>query len=97
MTLDEFLATLSESEPPAGVSLALQAMWYDAKQDWHRAHACAQAQEDRTGSWVHAYLHRVEGDAANAAYWYRRAGRPVSTQSLSDEWQSIVKTLLAEE
>ena len=97
MTLDEFLATLSEQEPPAGVSLALQAMWYDAKQDWHQAHTCAQAQEDRTGSWVHAYLHRVEGDAANAAYWYRRAGRPVSTQSLSDEWQSIVKTLLAEE
>jgi hypothetical protein len=97
MTVNEFRATLAGREPPANLGCALQAMWYDAKKDWHQAHTCAQAQEDDIGSWVHAYLHRVEGDAANAAYWYRRAGRPVSTQSFADEWHTIVTVLLAGE
>jgi hypothetical protein len=94
MTLQEFRDSVAQEAPPRGVSLALQAMWYDAKNDWDQAHRLAQAQDDQTGAWVHAYLHRVEGDAANAAGWYRRAGRPVSQQSLPDEWQTIVSELL---
>ena len=58
------------------IGLALQAMWQDAKGQWDTAHKLAQAQKDETGAWVHAYLHRVEGDLPNAAHWYRRAGKP---------------------
>ncbi|NJN81827.1 MAG: hypothetical protein HC802_05750 [Caldilineaceae bacterium] len=95
MELSEFKATLTDAQPPAELSLALQAMWQDAHQNWGAAHSLAQAQDDEVGAWVHAYLHRVEGDNDNAAYWYRRAGRPVSHQSLPDEWESIVTALLA--
>jgi hypothetical protein len=91
-----FTDSLAEPAPPAGLSRALRALWHDAKGDWDAAHEEAQAQEDRTGSWIHAYLHRKEGDAGNAAYWYRRAGKPVCTQSLEAEWQSLVDALLAE-
>jgi hypothetical protein len=66
MDFESFEASLSESEPPAGLSAAAQALWWDAKGDWAKAHGCAQAQEDAAGAWVHAYLHRKEGDAANA-------------------------------
>ena len=68
--------------PPAGVSPALAAMWHEAKGDWAAAHRLAQAEDDADGAWVHAYLHRVEGDLANAGYWYRRAGKPASEQPL---------------
>ena len=95
MTVDEFRESVGQMAPPAGLSLALQAMWYDAKGDWDAAHRAAQAQDDRVGAWVHAYLHRVEGDDDNAAYWYRRAGRPVSKQTLPEEWDTIVAELLA--
>lgn len=94
MDYAEFTASLAASEPPAGLSLALQALWWDAKGDWHRAHACAQAQDDADGAWVHAYLHRKEGDASNAGYWYRRARRPAFAGSLEAEWESLVKALL---
>ena len=68
-------------------------MWWDAKGDWHRAHEIAQDIESETGSLVHAYLHRKEGDAGNAGYWYRRAGRPVCSGSLEQEWEAIVAEL----
>lgn len=96
MDLKAFTESLAAEAPPQGLSLALQALWYDAKGDWHTAHARAQDQEDQIGSWVHAYLHRKEGDDANAAYWYRRANKPVSTASLESEWESITQALLAE-
>jgi hypothetical protein len=80
---------------PAGQSLALQALWHDAKGDWGSAHACAQDQEDAAGAWVHAYLHRVEGDISNAGYWYRRAGRPAERGPLDAEWAAIAAALLA--
>jgi hypothetical protein len=70
-------------------------MWHDAKGDWEAAHRLAQSEETADGAWVHAYLHRVEGDLANAGYWYRRAGRPASEQPLADEWTAIVRALLA--
>jgi len=93
MTLDDFLATLNSPAPPA-VSPALLALWHDGKGDWARAHEVAQDVDDATGSWVHAYLHRKEGDPGNAGYWYRRAGKPVASGSLDDEWRAMVAALL---
>jgi hypothetical protein len=95
MTLDEFRQSLTATEPPARLSLALSALWWDGKGDWTRAHESAQQDEGRDGSWVHAYLHRKEGDQSNAAYWYNRAGKPVCRESLDAEWLSIVEELLA--
>lgn len=94
MTLDEFEATLSGGEPPRGVAMALVALWHDGKGDWDAAHRVAQDVEDESGAWVHAYLHRKEGDESNAAYWYRRAGQPVARGALEDEWRAIVTALL---
>lgn len=80
---------------PTSLSRALSALWLDAKGDWDGAHDAAQADEGGAGDWVHAYLHREEGDAGNAAYWYRRARKPVCKTSLGEEWEAIAKTLLA--
>jgi hypothetical protein len=91
-----FIDSLSSDAPPGGLSKALQALWHDAKGDWGAAHERASEQEDPAGSWVHAYLHRKEGDAGNAAYWYQRAGKQVCTQSLEAEWASLVDALLKE-
>ena len=93
MTLDDFRASLGAATPPAR-TLALQGLWWDAKGEWTKAHECAQAQEDGDGAWVHAYLHRKEGDLSNAGYWYRQAGRPTATMSLDEEWRAIVRALL---
>ena len=95
MTLDDFKRTLSAPTPPEGISPALRALWQDARGDWEAAHEIAQGIEDETGSWVHAYLHRKEGDAANAGYWYRRARKPMAADSLDAEWDRIVTALLA--
>jgi hypothetical protein len=94
MDLESFTDSLSGAEPPAGLSPALQALWHEARGDWARAHRLAQSQGDAAGAWVHAYLHRVEGDAANAGYWYRRAGRPPARGPLAEEWREIVSALL---
>jgi len=95
MTLDDFKRTVSAALPPENISPALRALWHDARGDWESAHGVAQAIEDESGAWVHAYLHRKEGDATNAAYWYRRARKPVATDALSEEWEQIVSALLA--
>ena len=95
MTFSEFNATLAATKPPA-VSPALVALWHDAKGDWAKAHGTAQDIEDATGAWVHAYLHRKEGDEANAAYWYRRAAKPVEHGPLEAEWTRIVTVLLSD-
>ena len=89
MDLTQFRATVAQGAPPDGISLALQTLWWDAKGDWDRAHACAQQDEGKTGSAVHAYLHRKEGDMRNAGGWYSRAGREPATVSLDEEWQSL--------
>ena len=90
----ESLRTSVDAAPPAELSLALQALWWDARGDWTKAHECAQGQDDRAGAWVHAYLHRKEGDLANAGYWYRRAGKPAATGPLEEEWRAIAAVLL---
>ncbi len=94
MTPEEFRKSTAQTQPPVTGSAALQAMWYDAKGDWQQAHTLAQSQDDATGAWVHAYLHRVEGDLSNAGYWYRRANKAVCTEPLADEWEQIVGALL---
>ena len=94
MTLEEFRTTLAQHTPPPDLSPALRAMWEDGKGNWDAAHTIAQSIEDKTGSWIHAYLHRKEGDLGNAGYWYRRAGQAVAREPLEDEWTRIVSTLL---
>ena len=96
MTLEEFRQSLTGSTPPDGLNFALRGLWWDAKGDWRRAHQAAQQDEGQEGSWVHAFLHRKEGDQANAAYWYRSAGRPVCRKSLESEWLQIAASLLGE-
>ena len=94
MTIAELRGSLSAPTPPAGLQGALLAMWHDGRGDWEGAHRVAQDIADADGSWIHAYLHRKEGDTGNAAYWYRRAGKPVATVSLDAEWEQIVTALL---
>ena len=79
---------------PALVRALVRALWHDATGDWDGAHRIAQDVETADGAWVHAYLHRKEGDAGNAGYWYRRAGRPPASASLDAEWASIAAALL---
>ena len=90
MLLDAFTASLKDATPPTGLPPALVALWHDGHGDWEQAHQVAQDVDDETGAWVHAYLHRKEGDLDNAGYWYRRASRDRFTGTLDDEWTSIV-------
>jgi hypothetical protein len=91
----EFLASLKDSKPPAGISPVLTALWHDAKGDWQAAHGIAQEHEGtKEYDRLHAYLHRKEGDASNARYWYRRAGAEVFTGTLEQEWQELVNQAL---
>ena len=94
MKLEEFKATLAHEVPPPGLSAAVQALWYVVNNDWDRAHKLAQNQDDGVGAWVHAHLHRVEGDLRNAGYWYRRADRPEGAESLEAEWDDIAAAIL---
>jgi hypothetical protein len=89
MTIAEF-----RSSRPDELDGALLALWWDSKGDWEKAHEVAQDVEGVQGAWVHAYLHRKEGDQSNASYWYRRAGRSVAKGDLDVEWQQIVEELL---
>ena len=94
MNLANFKESIARNEPPAGVAKALGALWYEARGQWDRAHELAQQAPDPDGAWVHAYLHRVEGDESNAGYWYRRADRPHSKADLPAEWEEIAAALL---
>lgn len=97
MNLASFRKSFTHATPPAGLGLPLQALWWDAKGNWDKAHECAQAdEEDPSNQWVHAYLHRKEGDHSNAGYWYGRCGRPASKATLAQEWESIARALLNE-
>ena len=96
MDLQSFRNALATPQPPDGLSFALQALWWDAKGDWDKAHECAQARDDDAGMSVHAYLHRKEGDQDNAGYWYRRCRTPPATVTLEEEWEDLARVLLAE-
>jgi hypothetical protein len=96
LTLTDFKATLTIEEPPADLAAPLLALWQDAKGNWDAAHRVAQDLESTAGAWIHAYLHRKEGDVSNAAYWYHRAGKPVAGGPLDAEWEEIASALLVE-
>ena len=89
-----FNSTESLAEPPPTLSLELQSLWWLKKGDWDKAHDLAQDVGSKQGDWIHAHLHRIEGDLANAAYWYSRAGKPVCRDEFSKEWQEITSELL---
>jgi hypothetical protein len=93
MTLSDFTATLKNAAAP-DLPPALVALWHDARGDWDTAHKVAQDVNDRRGAWVHAYLHRKEGDIGNARYWYGEAQKPEATDSLEAEWERIASELL---
>jgi hypothetical protein len=95
MTLAEFEQIRLRSAPPTGLAPALLALWWAGKGDWDAAHKIVMDETGADCAWVHAYLHRVEGDLANARYWYAQAGRPVATDSLEMEWRAILGVLIA--
>jgi hypothetical protein len=97
MTLAEFKQGQSKARPPAGLSAALTALWWAGKDDWDKAHKIVMDEGGKDCAWVHAYLHRVEGDLENARYWYRQASKPAASNALETEYESIATTLLSAE
>ena len=94
MTLAEFKDTLGHDNPPDDLSEELKALWLSFRDGWEAGHVIVQDIDSSSAAWVHAHLHRIEGDLSNAAYWYRRAGRPACDASLDSEWDQIAATLL---
>jgi hypothetical protein len=92
--MSDFRASLSDSSPAPGLGPPLAALWWAAKGQWDAAHKIVMHEDTAEAAWVHAYLHRVEGDLGNASYWYRQAGQPVAKDSLEAEWERIVSALL---
>lgn len=94
MEFSAFKNSLHNQQPAAEWSVYLKALWYDGKGNWDRAHELIQDLTDSHSAWIHAYLHRKEGDSWNADYWYRRAGRTRPSTSLEEEWSAILTELL---
>ena len=94
MQYDDFIKLTKESEPSDKLSGVYLAIWYAVKDNWDMAHNIVQDIKTETASWIHAYLHRVEGDISNASYWYNRAGKKFSTESLESELDKIIKSVL---
>ena len=94
MQVSIFQQSIKDNTLPANTSVYLQAMWYDARGNWDTAHQLVNDLEDSIACWVHAYLHRKEGDPGNAGYWYRRANKNMPAVSLQEEWEKIVQALL---
>ncbi len=98
MKLSEFMGTIDFKQcPPSGLSVVLEALWWVRKGDWEKAHDLAQEADSRDGHWVHAHLHRMEGDFANASYWYGRAGKTAQSSAFEEEWKTIAVSLLENE
>jgi hypothetical protein len=95
MTFDDFKNSLAKTAPPAGLSPALKALWWAGNDSWDQAHRIVMDEADADCAWVHAYLHRVEGDLGNAGYWYRQAGRKPATGELAAEWAAMTAALLS--
>jgi hypothetical protein len=94
MTFEEFKISLKDERPPSTLGAELKAMWYDGKGDWEMSHNIAQDIQSTSGSWIHAYLHRKEGDNGNASYWYAHANKKMPVYSLEEEWTELVKAFL---
>ena len=86
--------SLSADTPPSAVSVYVKALWHDAKNNWNEAHKLIQDFPDKNASWIHAYLHRKEGDIGNADYWYAKAGKKRPAVSVQEEWEQIVNAFL---
>lgn len=97
MSISDLKASLAEATPPANLSQPLTALWLVAKGNWEQAHSLAQQTPTADGAWVHAHIHRVEGDLDNAGYWYGRAGKPASSAALETEWDQIASALLGKQ
>jgi hypothetical protein len=94
MTITEFRASLKNDNPPGGINPLLQSLWFDGKGQWQVAHEIAQEIHSNDGSWIHAYLHRKEGDSGNAAYWYHMANQPYPSVALEREWEQLAEHFL---
>ena len=94
MTFMEFKAALNQPAPPKDLSVELEALWHDGKGDWDRSHEVIQDVNSKNAAWIHAYLHRKEGDIGNAQYWYSRAGKNMPPGGLEQEWQGLVEYFL---
>ncbi len=94
MTFEQFVESLKGPLIPEGISVELQALWTEKRGDWKEAHLLVQSSHTKEAAWVHAYLHRKEGNTGNAGYWYARAGKPGSKKSHNEEWEEIVRELL---
>jgi len=94
MTLDEFRVCTRRNQPDQQLDEALTALWHDAQDDWNKAHDIAQDMPTKDGSWIHAYLHRKEGDLSNAGYWYRKANREIFEGTLEEEWEAMAQHFL---
>jgi hypothetical protein len=96
MNLMDFITICKREIFPESLDRVLLALWYDARNDWDKAHSIVQEMPGKEAAWIHAYLHRKEGDEANASYWYHRAGKPKPRISFDEEWQIIVASHLEE-
>jgi len=94
VTLADFKRSIAGKTPPPELPATLLALWHDARGDWTAAHETAQNIENADGAWIHAYLHRKEGDLGNASYWYRRAGKPDAHDALDAEWERIATAMI---
>ncbi len=94
MTFAEFRDCLANARPPQGLAPALAALWWAGKDEWDKAHRIVMDDSGKDCAWVHAYLHRKEGDLDNARYWYTRARRPTASGPFAKEWNAIAKALL---
>lgn len=97
MTLAEFKSTLKDQAAPKDLSVELESLWHDGKGDWNRSHEVIQDVNSKNAAWIHAYLHRKEGDVGNAQYWYARAGKVMPAMSLQAEWDSLAEYFLGKE
>lgn len=93
-TLTQFIDSLQENEPNPTFSPMLQSLWHDGKGDWKRAHDLVDQLSGQDAAWVHAYLHRKEGDLWNADYWYARAKKNRPNISLEEEWEQLLSYFL---
>jgi hypothetical protein len=96
MDLFSFKASVQADQPPADISVYLLALWYDARGDWNKAHQVIQDVTTRNASWIHAYLHRKEGDQFNADYWYSKAGKKRPSVDLQQEWNDLAECMMTE-
>jgi hypothetical protein len=93
VSMADFKASLANAKPAESLAPPLAALWWAAKGEWDTAHKIVMNEDSKDAAWVHAYLHRVEGELSNAGYWYRRAGKPAASDALDAEWQRIVEAL----